>query len=256
MKLSLGKWSVAALILSFICLEALLAIAQDARPRIPDDAKYVTSKLCGMCHEEEATAFAKTPHFNHEPPAETDEPWKHNTGWNKETSEAAEAGIRCEACHGRGSAHVKADQDEKAGLIINSMILEDNAVRVSICAQCHARYTAKEGEVPVAYVPGENLLEKIELLPVEEGLPHQELNEMIASKHFTLQHMGCIQCHTSHAEEKTEHSLRKPLPDLCVQCHQEQADLAHTKGQAKEGDTCATCHMPNGAHTFAKASTE
>jgi mono/diheme cytochrome c family protein len=42
-----------------------------------------------------------------------------------------------------------------------------------------------------------------------------------------------------------------------VQCHHEEADLAtHTKGKAKEGDTCVTCHMPDGAHTFAKPPAE
>ncbi|HJN17896.1 MAG TPA: cytochrome c3 family protein [Armatimonadota bacterium] len=233
----------------------LVAIAQDGGEQaIPEDSEFQGSKLCGMCHKDEMTAYEETAHFTHEPPADTDEPWKHNTGWDADAGEAAEEGIRCETCHGRGSAHSKAKTEEKYPLVINSLNIENNASRVSICAQCHARYTAKEGDLPVDYTPGENLLEKIDLLPVEEGATHQQVNELVTSTHFE-KNVGCVQCHTSHSGGG-ENNLREPAEEICKPCHADQLDMAHTKGMAKEGDTCVGCHMPNGAHTFAKPAGE
>jgi len=247
----------AALVVGVALIGALCltVVAQEPQAAIPADAEYAGSKLCGMCHKDQTAAFSETPHAKHEAPAETTEPWKHGTGWDKAAGKAAEVGIRCEACHGRGSAHVKASQDERTLRIINPLSLDEPDKITSICAQCHSYYTPKEGDAPVAFTPGENLFEKIDLLPVEAGKSMQQVNEFVTGKHYTVKHMTCIQCHTSHTEGITDTNLRMTAPDLCVQCHHEQADLTHTKGTAKEGDTCLTCHMPDGVHTFAKVAT-
>jgi len=249
---------IAALALAGVAVGALCltVIAQEPTAAIPPDAEYAGSKLCAMCHKDEKTAFAETPHAKHEAPADATEPWKHATGWDKATGEAKEPGIQCEACHGRGSVHVKASQDERKLKIINPMNLDDPDKITSICAQCHSYYTPKEGDPPAAFTPGENLFEKIDLLPVEAGKAMQQVNEFVTSKHYTEKHMTCIQCHTSHTEGITDHNLRQSVPELCVQCHHEEADLTHTKGAAKEGDTCVTCHMPDGVHTFAKPAAQ
>jgi predicted CXXCH cytochrome family protein len=249
--------AAAALIAAPAFIACLAALAQEVKPAIPDDAKYATSKLCGMCHKEERAIYEDTTHGKYEMPEGAEEPWRCSTGWSRETGEPAEPGVGCEACHGRGSAHVSAatkeDVDETT-LTINSLKLETNDQRVSICAQCHARYTVAEGEPPVDFTPGENLLAKVTLLSPEEGAERQEVNEFVTSRHYKEKGMGCIQCHTSHSEGVQEHQLRKPINDLCAPCHHEESDLAaHTDGTAKEGDTCATCHMPGGRHLFVKS---
>lgn len=234
-----------------------IVIAQEPQAQIPPDAEYAGSKLCGLCHKDQKTAFAETPHAKHIAPADTSEPWKHSTGWDRETGKAVEEGIQCEACHGRGKPHVGAKTEEKTALIINPLSLDTPEKINSICAQCHSRYTPKEGEPPVAFTPGDNIFDKIELLPVTEEQVMQQMNEFTTSKHYTEKRMTCIQCHTSHTEGITTQNLRKPVPELCVQCHHEQEDMeAHTKGAARPEDTCITCHMPNGAHTFQGAQTE
>jgi predicted CXXCH cytochrome family protein len=246
---------IAALVVAGILLGGLCLVvyAQETAGAIPADAEYAGSKLCGMCHKDQKTTFAETPHAKHVAPTDTTEPWKHATGWNKGTGQAAEAGIQCEACHGAGKPHAGAKTEDKKTCIVNPMALDTPEKIDSICAQCHSYYTPKEGEAPVAFTPGENLLEKVTLLPPEPGKAMQQVNEFVTSKHFTEKHMTCIQCHTSHTEGVGEHNLRQQPPELCVQCHHEQADMAaHTKGAAKEGDTCVTCHMPGGVHTFAK----
>jgi hypothetical protein len=254
MGVRLAALAIAGVMVGALCLAV---IAQDEQAAIPADAKYAGSKLCGMCHKDEKTAFAETKHPQVQAPEGTTTPWKYVTGWDKAAGSGNEPGVQCEACHGRGSVHVGAKVEEKKTLIINPMNLDDPQKITSICAQCHSRYTPKEGDPPVDFTPGEVIFDKIDLLPVEAGQPMQQVNEFVTSKHYTEKHMTCIQCHGAHDEGMVEHNLRKPLPDLCGQCHHEQADLAaHTKGKAKEGDTCATCHMPDGAHTFAKPAAQ
>jgi len=253
---------IVAWIAAIVVIGALVAalgvavVAQEPQAAIPADSEYAGSKLCGMCHKDEKTAFAETKHPKAEPLAGTDTPWKYATGWDRATGQAQEPGVQCEACHGRGKTHVGAKTEDKKTLIINPLNLDEPDKITSICAQCHSYYTPKEGTAPAAFTPGENLFEKIDLLPVEEGKAMQQVNEFVTSKHYTEKHMTCIQCHTSHSEGIQEHNLRKTVPDLCVQCHHEEADIAkHTEGhtmKAKEGDTCVTCHMPNGVHTLAK----
>jgi len=234
----------------------LAALAQDVKQAIPADAKYATSKLCGMCHKDEKAIYSETTHGKYEMAEGVEEPWRHSTGWDKTAGKPSEPGVGCEACHGRGSAHVSAatkDDIDETALTIDPLKLETNDQRVSICAQCHARYAVAEGEPPVDFTAGENLLERVTLLPAEPGQKQQQVNEFVGSKHYTEKDMGCIQCHTSHSEGIQEHQLRKPIMELCVPCHHENSDLAaHTDGKAKEGDTCATCHMPDGSHAFQK----
>jgi predicted CXXCH cytochrome family protein len=252
-----GAWIVALTVLSaLVAALCVTVIAQETAGAIPTDSTYAGSKLCGMCHKDEKTAFAETPHAKHVPPADATEPWKHSTGWDRATGQANEPGIQCEACHGRGKTHAGAKTEDKKTVIVNPMNLDSPDKITSVCAQCHAFYTPKDGDAPVAFTPGENLLEKINLLPAEAGKAMQQVNEFVGTVHYTKQHMTCIQCHTSHTEGMIAGNLRKPVPDLCVQCHTDEADIAkHTEGhttKAKEGDTCATCHMPGGVHTFAK----
>ncbi|MBM3472025.1 MAG: hypothetical protein FJX75_01970 [Armatimonadetes bacterium] len=248
-----GAWIVAIAVIGAL---GLTVLAQEPQATIPADSEYAGSKLCGMCHKDEKTAFAETPHAKYVPPADALEPWKHSTGWDKATGEAKEPGVQCEACHGRGKTHAGAKTEDKKTLIINPLNLDAPGKITSICAQCHAYYKPKEGDAPVAFTPGENIFEKIDLLPVEEGKAMQQVNELVGSLHHTKQHMTCIQCHTSHTEGMIPGNLRKAVPDLCVQCHADEADIAkHTEAhttKAKEGDTCDTCHMPDDVHTFAK----
>jgi predicted CXXCH cytochrome family protein len=251
--LSAGAAAAVAVLVVGFCLAA---IAQDVKQAIPPDAKYVTSKLCGMCHKTEKTVYSETTHGKYEMPEGVEEPWRHSTGWDKATGTPSEPGVGCEACHGRGSAHMSAatkDDVDETALIIDPLKLETNDQRLSICAQCHARYTVAEGEPPVDFTPGENLLEKVTLLPPEPGQPQQQVNEFVSSKHYNANDMSCVQCHTAHTEGIQEHQLRKPINDLCTPCHEDQSDMAaHTDGKAKEGDTCATCHMPDASHAFEK----
>jgi len=247
-------WLVGAQVISLAAAVCLGVVGLQAQASVPADAEYVTSKICGMCHKAQATAWAPTRHAKTTPPADGTEPWKHVTGYDAASGTGKEPGVACEACHGRGSAHVKASAETRKTVIVNAGTLETPVQQVSICAQCHARYTPVEGEPPVAFTPGEDLLAKVTLLPPEPGQTMQQVNELVHSKHFE-QGVVCLTCHSAHPEAETEHQLRKPVMELCGGCHADKVDLTHTKGQAKAGDTCQTCHMPDGSHAFVKPTT-
>jgi len=236
---------------------ALAVMAQDAKPAIPPDSTYVRSKTCAGCHKDQLKLWGATLHAKQEPPAGTAEPWIYVTGWDPATKQPAEAGVACEACHGRGKAHVTAEKDERKLKIIKGGALGSPALDVSICAQCHARYTSKEGDPPVAFTPGDDLLAKINLLPVQDGQKMQQVNELVGSRHFEKGTV-CMTCHSAHTDAGVEHQLRKPVVELCGGCHADQANdlAAHTKGQAKADDTCVMCHMPNGSHAFQKPASQ
>jgi len=246
---------VAALV--FASLAGVLAVvAQDAKPAIPPDSTYVKSKVCGMCHKEQLALWSQTLHAKQQPAADTKEPWIYTTGWDPATEQPSETGVACEACHGRGKAHVAAKEDDRKLKIIKGDTLGSPALEVSICAQCHARYKPNEGDPPVAFTPGDDLLAKINLLPVQDGQKMQQVNELVGSKHFEKGTV-CESCHSGHPASGAPHQLRKAVPDLCLDCHKDKSDVAgHTKGKAKADDTCVTCHMPNGSHAFRKPASQ
>ncbi len=204
-----------------------------------------------MCHKAEKTAWEATLHAE-QTPGDDDTPWTHVTGYDPATGEGVEDGVSCEMCHGRGSVHTKVAADDRNATIVNGVKLATPALQVSICAQCHAKY---EEDAPVPYTPGEDLLAKITLIEVVPGEPMQQVNDLVGGKHFENGTV-CVTCHTAHTEDSVGHQLRKPVVELCGECHADHVDLVHTKGAAKEGDTCITCHMPDGSHAFAKPVAE
>jgi predicted CXXCH cytochrome family protein len=246
-------WGAGSALAGLLAVFATLAVtAQDGKPAIPADSTYAKSKVCGMCHKDQLAAWSQTKHAKVEAPADTKTPWIYWTGWERAAGTGSEPGVACEACHGRGKAHVTAKIEDKKLTIINGVKLESPALEVSICAQCHAQYKPKEGEAPVAFTPGEDLLAKVDLLPVVEGGTMQQANELVASKHYEKGTV-CETCHSAHTDAGQPHQLRKPVVELCGGCHKDETDLAtHTKGKAKPDDTCVTCHMPGGSHAFQK----
>ena len=75
-----------------------------------------------------------------------------NTTWT-------EMGVGCEACHGPGSEHLRADIPDKAGSILNPAKLPDPRRAAMICGACHTRGRSPDRRFayPVGYQPGNQL---------------------------------------------------------------------------------------------------
>ena len=175
----------------------------------------------------------------------------HVTNYDPTAKFYTEMGVGCEACHGPGSEH--ASGDKKA--IVNPKNL-DFAKQNMVCGKCHSAGKDISGKYafPVNFRPGDDLTKYfVDAKPTAPGR-NQQYSEWITSKHATL-NIGCTNCHDPHGVASIgPDQLRKPINDLCLGCHATTIkSLAEHAPSAGPDATCATCHMPNGVHTFAKA---
>jgi len=224
----------AALIVAAACLAASLLVTGP----VAADQEYAKQMMCEVCHS--------IAHGDYQPVTPTYKETKHAKaeGDDPRHSFNGEPHVGCQACHGAGKAHVSSSKKEDIKLPEQ---IEDRKGRLSVCGRCHAQY--EEGFVK-DYTYGDNILDKITLTePTGDKL--QQVNEMKDSKHFTADNgPTCVDCHTGHKEIKEDlpHQIRKPINDLCTECHAAQADPAHAKMTVPEGANCATCHMPDRKH--------
>ena len=246
-----------------VCGAVAIAVEHDGTAPWIQSATYITSARCKMCHKKQYEYWAKTKHGLRKFPWEANEEeqpevpkaeliYRYVTGYKCPDNTWAEKGTACEACHSPGSVHMTAKKEERKNTIVNSPNLKEPSRKWSVCGRCHGQYTIGERKFAANFRPGQDLfkIEGFMLAPVVEGGKLQQLNELKQSKHFE-KGVTCIKCHAAHAEAPLEHLLRKPVAELCAECHQDVAMGTHAPA-APEGATCASCHMPGGRHDFAK----
>ena len=131
----------------------------------------------------------------------------------------AEFGIRCEACHGPGAAHIAAGGG--GATIRNPKRL--NAVELNaFCGTCHRK-------PPEAGVEGD--------WTDPWNVRHQPASlSQAACFRKSGGSLSCLTCHDPHAPLATS---AKAYDQRCVGCHQEVRHRTATAGTA-----CVTCHMP------------
>ena len=173
----------------------------------------------------------------------------HVTNYDPTAKTYTEMGVGCEACHGPGSDHTAGDKTA----IVNPKNL-DASKRAMVCGRCHSVGKDISGKYafPVNFRPGDDLTKFfVDAKPTAPGR-NQQYSEWLTSKHASM-NIGCTNCHDPHGVATTGKQLKKPINDLCLGCHAGAVkDLATHAPGAAAGATCATCHMPEGQHTFAK----
>lgn len=180
----------------------------------------------------------------------------HTVGYDPSSGKWKEMGVGCEACHGPGSEHEKAVLSNAPLDAIRKAMLNPEELKPQragmICGQCHSSGKDKSGTYPfpVGFKPGDNLEDFfVDSKPKEPGR-NQQFSELIQSKHWEKE-VICERCHDPHGFTKQPHLLRKPVNELCMECHKSTVkDIKEHAPDAPESYTCATCHMPNGRHTF------
>ena len=188
----------------------------------------------------------------------------HTTGYNATTKVAIQNGVGCEACHGPGGEHVGSP---KTISVVKPGALKPEQSAM-LCGQCHSvgKDPTEKCAFPIGYRPGDDLVKFfVDGKPKTAGR-NQQYSDYITSKHSTAG-VTCVTCHDPHNEllnpdetnkdpnkiGKYPNQLRKPVNELCLGCHVEKIkDLATHAPSAPADATCATCHMPEGRHTFAK----
>ncbi len=132
-------------------------------------------------------------------------------------------GVRCEGCHGAGSAHA-ADFTTKT-------LNQGNALRVDRCADCHRREVKTSNAIPVS----------------SSWLSHrQQIHELRSSKHGDgkgATDLTCSSCHDPHLTivyPNVAAAGKSGIETKCEGCH--GAKTITINGKAKT-TPCIDCHM-------------
>jgi len=173
------------------------------------------------------------------------------------STELADPGVACEACHGPGARH--AETKEKRDIIRPDHI--EKSLALAICARCHG---PREPLFPLLdakdqFQPGERYDDRYQALVLIDGVERSgeyfadgrpssstfEVQALMQSRCYRTGAATCLTCHTApHAEEHGEDELKPGARDgSCRTCHAAVAaqGIAHTHHRTA---TCLDCHMP------------
>ncbi len=180
-------------------------------PQIPG-AKFVGSKACAECHEDQVGHFETASHARLNL---TDEK-VGNTG--------------CEACHGPGSIHVKSGGIK--GTIVNP------AKSPETCFQCHLDKRAQFS------LPNSHDLKSGKMSCGDCHEMHQ--GNAVAGTGADLEGMNaaCVKCHTQQKGPFVyEHGAMR---EGCVACHNPHGTINAKMLVARDGNLCLRCHLEVG----------
>ncbi|MDB6053911.1 MAG: c-type cytochrome precursor [Verrucomicrobiales bacterium] len=188
-----------------------------------------------------------------------------------------ELGIACEACHGPGAEHVKANSDPSRRLALHLKRKGDptiiNPARLShdrssqICGRCHSVNTALDEaarmENGIAFTPGQDLRTNVNIrtypkdLEMRRGsfwndgmirVSGREFIGLAKSPCYLRGDMSCLSCHSMHQSSPTNQlAVKMESNEACYQCHRtfEKKLAEHSHHAAgSSGTLCYNCHMP------------
>lgn len=208
-------------------------------------------------------------------------------GWSESnqtfTTEVAELGVACEACHGPGEAHAAANANPLRRYALHLSGARDPTITnpthlsglrsAEICGRCHGQRLAPDVSIFLTrgdpYVPGDDLSDYS--TPLAADTPLHGDATVFADRFWrdgtarltAYEHQGylaspcradatfsCTSCHAMHDGDPRGQLRPDAIGDgACTQCHEslatESAVAAHTRHEADgEGARCVACHMP------------
>jgi predicted CXXCH cytochrome family protein len=191
----------------------------------------------------------------------------HTTGIDTRRFRWEDDGVQCESCHGPGSLHVEAaDDDEDLEVIRASIVLNPDP---QICGQCHSQGTEPEDSLPypAEYRPGQaDLLDEDVFVLV----PPDDSAHWYPSGHANQKYMqyneSLLSAHSTALASMLESEF---ADDSCLQCHSGdygfmQRLIARYEDGDREGDppeslttetaqfgiVCTSCHNPHSEGDF------
>jgi predicted CXXCH cytochrome family protein len=198
-------------------------------------------------------------------------------------SRVAELGIACEACHGPGDPHVRANRDPLRRFALHLSGRADPTIAnpsrltpqrsAEICGHCHGQRIAPEIEqvhrFGDRYLPGEPLARHSQPLwrsTTLNGAPGAfeprfwpdgtarltayEYQGLLQSACAQRGALTCTSCHSMHAgDPRGQLDPARPGDAACTSCHAELASKAQLRAHSRhaaggEGARCINCHMP------------
>ena len=127
----------------------------------------------------------------------------------------AEAGVKCEACHGPGSLHVNAPESF-------AMAIDRDA---EMCSSCHITGTPDDLEVANGFIQH-----------------NEHYGALFPSKHAVI---DCVLCHDPHTGVvQLRETNAQTTRTVCEQCHYDQDAVQAVSRHGNVGVDCIDCHMP------------
>jgi Flp pilus assembly protein TadD len=166
---------------------------------------------------ESALGLVLSPSF--EPQCLTCHGQPHTLGAGKQ------GGIRCESCHGPGSAHLAAvGKGAPAEGIINPRKLSPDA-SIEICGQCHAGFGRHIDPAP------------------DDLLIANQVQAMRASECFIQsgRSFSCTSCHNPHQDLHGDAAATR----TCLGCHSKEVAQRAAVCPVNPSSGCIGCHMPS-----------
>lgn len=134
------------------------------------------------------------------------------------TGSWAQAGVRCERCHGPGSLHANNPKG------VQMLIERDSA----LCQDCHTYKNIRPASLEVA----------------NGFIQHSDqYGDLSQSKHQIL---DCLTCHNPHSGVVQLRLEGQPTTRLqCQDCHFEEAKFQNNSAHVTQNIGCTDCHMPH-----------
>jgi DmsE family decaheme c-type cytochrome len=207
---------------------------------------FAGSETCGVCHEDIANAFAKSPHHV----VETDK----RRGWE---------GKACEGCHGPAQKHTESASAED---IRNPSKLVAAATD-KICLTCHLNQPTHVGRLQSSHARNQVACTTCHQIHAKEPIglvvrKAEGVNELCSGCHTNVwaqfqrpnhhklpeEAMSCVDCHNPHG------TIRSPMLQSfaanepgCFTCHgDKRGPFTYEHAPVRYGG-CATCHESHGS---------
>lgn len=170
----------------------------------------------------------------------------------------------CEACHGRGSAHLETADPEmifgstdanRAWQADGCLVCHETLGRGEwldsdhwqggiTCSSCHSVHEPESGAHMLRYDPGAGQTERDLCLTCHEDV-RASLEQY--SHHPVLEErLVCSDCHDPHGPSVAD---GEPVQSPCVECHADKESpfvFEHEAQSSDLGDGCVTCHKAHG----------
>jgi DmsE family decaheme c-type cytochrome len=238
------KASLLLLLLLAACSSTGVHVDEDAAPP-PGGATYAGTDTCVVCHEEQATSYAKTIHA-------------HVLGDERPENERG-----CEGCHGPGAAHAEAGGGKGVGGLQAFGRDDPASGKSAACLRCHAANVGRHD-----FLRGEHALSGVACTDCHGGhwgagdamLLRGGVPELCYGCHadvraaFNLPERhgpgaappACGDCHEPHGTPNLA-SLREANDRRCLECHNDIAGPFVFEHAAVVSEGCTGCHEPHGS---------